>query len=1036
MTSWAKRRSYLSAPLSALLALLFVITTIMPAFALTTGSITGQVVDATTKAPIAGVLVTAASPSESHTATTDARGFYSMTGVNSDTYTISFSYRGYEAAAVVGITVYPDQEQKVGGTLSKSLALIGRTTARSTVGAFQPTQTLDTYSVNPKKLEQLLGKQGSTSESALVYTLPGAESAGNPSLRGGRTNQIGWTWEGITDIDPSTNQFGNSLLLNGIQTLSLTPGAGSASNATAGTGTVNLTLKRGTRPPFGSVGFETDAGRYRHRLVSEYGFATPDGRLSEYVSFTGTDVYSLAGPRGTPQVLIGNYYGNTNTTQRDIVSNLVYRFGKDNSQSFQFAAQDIVQRSTNDIGGASGLFYSEYDPNFLVNLRGFTGLSNVQIQRMAPLLPNQPIGQPTLAYADSQIQPNGKIKLEYANNINSSTFLTARIYRVNSVGIFDFPSAGLGPIYQLQGGYRSGIGADLIKQLNDKTQIVAGGRFEYEKPTIDGLNASLPYQVFSRGIGLGSEVLDFVNLQPGETCSNRDTSQCGYLYRQPRFAGVNQLPLPMYDRIINIPRGIYSFYIQDQYQATRKLKLDLGLRLDKADTKFPSAVAAEFAQPSVLEPRTAFSYQIGRNDAIRGSYGRTVNFPNLSNIQSLVGRDAYQAFVGIPSYDVSTCTATGKVGTTCTPGPAKYCGVTANQTCADYAEQLYWETQLTARGSAILQPLRPETFSNFDFSFSHQFSPTVGLKVSPFYRRGYNVQALTQTPKLDATGNPILTAQGGLLLNPAVATNLGIERSTGVEFLLTKDADVGFSGQISATYVNELTNSIPLSTQENVFPSIPLASLALGHVYRAGYLSPFVATGIGQYKFKSGFRFNTQLSYNKGYPLGTGLIAPIFVNGKAIDVKLTDLTQGAAARGVSNQYVDPSNPGSYLKPNVAASLGTPEGPSPGAYLNNARIAATMTLEYAPPKSSNTIGVQIANPFGNIYARPTRNGRVQPVATGVLGPATGNLTRTQYGPSLIQPDQAISPDFAFGRSAYLLNPSGQPTTLTLYYYLKL
>ena len=1036
MTFWAKRRSSVSALVSALLALLFVFTTILPAFALTTGSITGQVVDATTKAPIAGVVVTASSPSESHTATTDARGFYSMTGVNSDTYTISFSFRGYEAAAVVGITVYPDQEQKVGGTLSKSLALIGRTTSRSTVGAFQPTQTLDTYSVNPKKLEQLLGKQGATGESALVYSLPGTEPAGNPSLRGGRTNQIGWTWEGITDIDPSTNQFGNALLLNGIQTLSLTPGAGSASNATAGTGTVNLTLKRGTRPPFGSIGFETDAGRYRHRLVGEYGFATPDGRLSEYVSFTGTDVYSLAGPRGTPQVLIGNYYGNTNTTQRDIVSNLVYRFGKDNRQSFQFAAQDIVQRSTNDIGGASGLFYSSYDPVNLVNLRGYTGLSNAQISRMAPLLPNQPAGQPNLAYADTQIQPNGKIKLEYSNNLNSSTFLTARIYRVNSVGIFDFPSFGSGPVYQLQGGYRSGFGADLNKQLNDKTQIVAGARYEFEKPTIDGLNPNNPFLDYTKTLGQGLEVLDFVNLQPGETCANRNASQCGYLYKQARFANTNNILLPMYDSIINIPRGIYSVYLQDQYQATSRLKLDIGLRLDKADTKYPSAVAAELAQPSVLEPRTAFSYQIGKRDAIRGSYGRTVNFPSLANIQKIIGRDSYAQFAGIPSYDVSKCAPTAKVGVNCTPTAASVCGVTGTQLCVDYADQLYWEAQLGSRGSQLLQPLRPETFSNFDFSYSHQFRPDVGMKISPFYRRGYNVSALNQTAKLDANGNPTLNAQGQFILNPAVATNLGVERSTGVEFLLTKDADVGFSGQIAATYVNELTNSIPLSAQENVFPTIPLASLALGHVYRAGYLSPFVATGIGQYKTKNGFRFNTQLSYNKGYPLGTGTLGAIFVNGKATDVKLTDLTQGNAARGSSNQFVDPSNPGSFTKPNIAASLGTPEGSSPGAYLNNARVAATFTFEYAPPKASNTIGVQIANPFGNIYARPTRNGRIQPVATGILGPATGNLTRTQYAASLLQPDAASTPDFAFGRSAYLLNPSGQPTTLTLYYYVKL
>ena len=1036
MIQIASRKS-ISALFSAFLMLAFVVTLVTPVFALTTGSIVGQVVDANTKAQIAGATVTATAPSERHTATTDKNGYFSMTGVNSDTYSVSFSYSGYQATLVTGITVYPDQQQTVGASLFKTIQTIGRITSRSTVGAFQPTQTLDTYSVNPKKLEQLLGKQGSTSESALIYALPGTEPAGNPSLRGGRTNQIGWTWEGVTDIDPSTNQFGNSLLLNGIQTLSLTPGAGSASNATAGTGTVNLTLKRGTSPPFGSIGFETDAGRYRHRLVGEYGFATPDRKFSQYVSFTGTNTGSLAGPRGTPQVLIGNYYGSENLTQRDFVSNSVYRFGHDDNQTLQLAYQNILQRNTTDIGGYANLFYSEYDPNNLVNLRGFTGLSNAQIQRMSPLLPGQQPGAVSLAYADTQIQPNDKFKLEYTKNVNSSTFVSARLYRVNSVGIFDFPSAGQGPIYQLQGGYRSGIGLDINKQINDKNQFTTGVRFEFEQPVIEGNNANLPYQVLSPGGGgLGYEVLDFVKLQAGETCALRDVSQCGYLYKQPRFANASALALPTYDRVINIPRSIYSFYLQDQYQVTKALKLDLGLRLERASTKYPTSVDSSASNPSVIEPRTAFSYQLGSNDAVRGSYGRTVNFPNLSNIQSQVSRTSYSQFAGIPSYDVSACSTSAVVGVNCTPGPAKFCGINQSTTCVDYADQLYWATQLVARGTAILQPLVPETFNNFDASYTHQFKQGVGIKVSPFYRRGYNVQALSQTPKLDATGNPLLNAQGGLLLNPAIATNNGIERSTGVEFLLTKDADIGFSGQLAMTYINELTNSIPLSTQENVFPNIPLASLALGHVYRAGFVSPFVATAIGQYAFKSGFRINTALSYNKGYPLGTGTLAAVFVNGKPVDVKLTDLTAGSANRVSTNQYVDPSNPGSYLKPNIAASLGTPEGPSPGAYLNNARITATLTTEYTRPQSRNTLGIQVSNLFGNIYARPTRNSRVQPVATGVLGPATGNLTRTQYAPSLLQPDQASTPDFAYGRYPYLLNPSNQPTTLTFYYYVKL
>src|SRR5436305_11284342 len=60
------------------------------AFATTVGIISGSVTDAQSHAPLANVRVTAAAATGSYNATTDARGFFSMTGVYADTYTVSF----------------------------------------------------------------------------------------------------------------------------------------------------------------------------------------------------------------------------------------------------------------------------------------------------------------------------------------------------------------------------------------------------------------------------------------------------------------------------------------------------------------------------------------------------------------------------------------------------------------------------------------------------------------------------------------------------------------------------------------------------------------------------------------------------------------------------------------------------------------------------------------------------------------------------------------------------------------------------------
>ncbi|MGA2761372.1 MAG: carboxypeptidase-like regulatory domain-containing protein, partial [Candidatus Cybelea sp.] len=78
------------------------------AFAGTTGSITGTVTRVG-GGPIAGARVTATSPSQTLTATTDASGRFSMLSLAPDTYTISVSKDGFEPSTTTGISVFADQ---------------------------------------------------------------------------------------------------------------------------------------------------------------------------------------------------------------------------------------------------------------------------------------------------------------------------------------------------------------------------------------------------------------------------------------------------------------------------------------------------------------------------------------------------------------------------------------------------------------------------------------------------------------------------------------------------------------------------------------------------------------------------------------------------------------------------------------------------------------------------------------------------------------------------------------------------------------
>jgi len=82
------------------------------ALAGTTGTVNGSVVSTTGK-PIAGARVTAISPSQTSTASTDASGHFVLLLLAPDTYTITIAKDGFESLSEAGISVFADQVQNV-----------------------------------------------------------------------------------------------------------------------------------------------------------------------------------------------------------------------------------------------------------------------------------------------------------------------------------------------------------------------------------------------------------------------------------------------------------------------------------------------------------------------------------------------------------------------------------------------------------------------------------------------------------------------------------------------------------------------------------------------------------------------------------------------------------------------------------------------------------------------------------------------------------------------------------------------------------
>ncbi|MDP9104624.1 MAG: TonB-dependent receptor [Candidatus Eremiobacteraeota bacterium] len=1071
--------------------LAFVLCSMPSAFAqTTTGNITGTVTDSQGNTKLAGVAVSAVAPSARYSATTDQNGFFSISGVSPDTYTITFTTKGYETYSLTGVTVVQGQAASTPVALNKALQNIGRTVARSNSAAFQPSQTTDQYNVGQAGITTVLGKSSGSNEANLLASIPGAsfDSSGYPVLRGGREYEEGFQYEGIDYTDAFTHQFTNSLILNGAQNFQVSPGAGDASIGNAGTGAINVVAKRGTNPHFGRLEGDIYAGRFSHELDLEYGWASPNGRYSNYSSlFANRGSFHYGGP-GTDPITLGAFFtGRTYQWSNDIINNFVYKFGKDNSQSLQFFYNNTQLDIKQGIGvPPKGIPYKDNDWFFINNATAVNNgplpfnLTNAQVQALTPFVFGQTSltqrlgGQADLRGPQNYNQPNETFKLQYSNNLNATTFVTAKFYRVDNTALFDFPATGNGYYFSdqvsMQGGQRVGFALDGTKQLGSKNLLGFGGKFDFLRPIYSQPSASAALFAFSgyffNNSNQGLNMYDFL---PNDASCPGGPNFCGYLLGQlpgqtlgtpfrghslgnafSPATGTNSgaplpaaLQLPYSDESTNTLRQDFAFYVKDTFSPTDRLKVDLGLRMDGVNWKMPtcdinwcnptSQVGAvpnagyqfnydsETRQPRVIQPRFATSFQATKNDAFRFSYGRSVQFPPIASVDVSGSRTAYTPFNGIPSRDAYT-------GTT-----AQYCGVTQDQTCRDYADQLYWSNQ-AALGVPIA-PLKPTTYNNYDFSYSHLFPHQVSVKLTPFYNKSYNQIATTQLP-IVKNGVPQLDASGIPLLGPALTTNLGRSSIVGTEFLLTKEAAYGLSGSLSLTYQNAFSNVVPTSPSEDFFPTIPAASLYLGNLYRVGYLSPFVGTLALQERTRTGWRINPVLFYNHGYPIGSGLLTATTVNGVNYNVPNTNVTNSSQLNGSNGapQYVDPRNPGTIFNPNIAARRGEAESASAGGQLSAARFAPVqLTIEYTSPKNPrSTFGAVVLNVFNQLYGQPVYNSRYQPVATGVAAPYSG------YSSTATNPNYYGTFNYTLrgGNRIYTLNPSGVPRTVDFYYQLNL
>lgn len=1028
---------------------------VSPAFAAggQTGIIAGTVTDANGQ-PIPNATVSAASPTGSYHTTTGSNGTFTIVGVNVDTYTISIAAPGYDTYVLRGATVTGDQTLQVPAvTMTKTVQVIGRVGARSASGAFQPNQTVDSYTITGNRIAQSTGSPTDTNLNDVILSAPGVtlSDTHQPTIRGGLEREVGFQFDGVQFVEPFLGRNGSDGLFSGLQSVQVVEGGGDASQGGLSAGVINVIPKRGTYPGSGDATIGVGGPNYNNFGAIEYGFATPDNGISNYISMTWNRFTPYYGFHNQDAGSYGNFFKTSIQNNSQFIDNFVFKFGPDKNQSLQVLYENIADISHGNYGGIPSGIYSAANPyalpyynydtltnpgpgDFGPGIPGITGGCSMGCVAPIPYAPSSNVPAPG---PELRREVNTEfLKFEYDNNLSASTYLALRYYNWSSYETQQ-QEYSLGPteqgvaFWQNTGGPTTGGSFDLTHIFGDKLTVTLNGVYSTQHPVWDGYEPLFTlYGPLAGDFGV-----------PQAPCAGIPAGSgyvsCAY--------GVGTVPAPAFG--LNENGSFfqdYGFGLRFQYAISDRLKADFGVRYEGQNQQWfnpiggtpasfgnpfdvPSQIwTAQNLYPKIWNPRVALSYQFDRDDALRVSYGRASVFQNSQTTGTPMGIFGNLAPLAALPPDLNGAVAL-------LPGApvANQCGTTLNGVgglfpCANYLQQYYWSLDrgLDAPDAGGTQP---SIYNNYDLSYSHQFANGMAFKITPFHKYGVNLP----------TFGLLRTLPGGQQIFSGGSKGKNV--TTGVEFNFTTPdrPTVGFSGFLSATYQNVLQSAPPLSNGEfDGVPQLSAATIALGNLYRAGYVAPASVRIGGTYNFGNGFSITPVVQIDSGYPYNVGDTLAATVNGVNLNIPQVNFGPGApillgyeniGGTALSTNYADPAYSGSQLAPNVFATRGTPTSSNSGGVTWTANVQLNVTLQYKHGRDA--FGVQFMNVGTNGYngAIPAVNPFYQPVGNGTSGPQTGqNTCVAQYG-NARGCSNIPSNAYAFSNGAYLLTNgnAGEP-----------
>lgn len=630
----------------------------------TTGKISGRVNDAETGEPLVGVSIIIEGTTMG--ASTDVEGEYVIINIPPGSYTVLASGVGFQRKRFTNVKVSVDFTTRLDVKLSTDVIALETVEVRAEAPMIRRDLTSSHTNIDAAAIEALPVESVSQILTLQAGITQGADGALH--IRGGRSNEIAYTVNGVSISNPFDNTRSVQIATNAIQELSVVSGTFNAEYGNALSGIVNTVTKEGGNRFGGSVSFYT--GDY----VS--------GNNEVFTNIDDLDVFShtvteltLNGPV-VPDALTfflsGRYdyergwlYGIRQHTPADYAN--VNPLNPNDIQLFQTGDSALVAMNpSREFSGTAKLTFSPFST---AKIRYDVLYSNSQWRGYAHSYKYNPDAN------YNNLEWGLVNSLELRHTLNTTTYYTLRgSYTLNDYKQYLYPlldasgnpvvfSAGVGPDITT-------LNADPRYQPDYKSVAVAPYTFlsggtrpghYYQRTATWGGKFDITSQLTSNhevklGLEYEHHTLNYVSFSV-----LRDTVR----YFQPTIPGTNTA---YHDSYVRKPTE-FSAYVQDKMEFDN-LILNVGLRYDyfsadanySTNTFYPtpnsptlppavdkSTLLARSNGKHQWSPRVGVSFPITDKGIIHFSYGHFFQMPPFSYLYANP-EFKYSFSTGTPSF--------------------------------------------------------------------------------------------------------------------------------------------------------------------------------------------------------------------------------------------------------------------------------------------------------------------------------------------------------------------------------------------------